>query len=70
MSSSIVHRHWRFDQCPLCAVGYNWISATSRSLQGWQRIYAPNRRIFTYVRPFRSDLVRLVTDSDGVSGGA
>jgi len=28
--------------------------------RGWQRNYAPNRLIFTYVRPFRSDLVRLV----------
>src|ERR1019366_5896839 len=27
--------------------------------RGWQRNFAPNRRIFTYVRPFRSDLVRL-----------
>src|SRR5712664_2407404 len=28
--------------------------------RGWQRNYAPNRRIFTYVGPFRSDLMRLV----------
>ena len=28
--------------------------------RGWQRNYAPNRRIFTYVRRFRYDLVRLV----------
>src|ERR1700682_6118193 len=38
---------------------FNW-SARRVVRWGWQRIYAPNRRIFPYVRPFRSDLVRLV----------
>src|SRR6266568_758223 len=35
----------------------------------WQRNCAPNRRIFTYVRPFRSDLVRLVMTATAYLAG-
>jgi hypothetical protein len=36
---------------------------------GWQRIYARNRRIFTYARPFRSDLVRLAMTATAYLAG-
>jgi Nucleoside 2-deoxyribosyltransferase len=37
--------------------------------RGWQRNYAPDRQIFTYVRPFRSDLVRLVMTATAYLAG-
>src|SRR5260370_18343258 len=37
--------------------------------RGWSRNDAANRRIFTYVRPFRSDLVRLVMTATAYLAG-
>jgi nucleoside 2-deoxyribosyltransferase len=37
--------------------------------RGWQHNYAPNRQLFTYVRPFRSNLVRLVMTATAYLAG-